>query len=168
MKEQWLEEFIYRGRPPSGPDAWKPPTWHVQIGIQDDHPFVPQTKVRELSGPMTPEQAAVAGWDLPAVIAEINGQAIARANEMTAKAAELEKNHNLLQVDHRNTTNERDTLKADFATLKERTAAIEAERDGLMVANSILNAEKKAMVREKAALQAELAALNDKNKGASA
>lgn len=88
--EQWIEEFLYRGRPPSGPDSAKAPAFHVVIGQQVDSPFEADVKQRRMAGPMSLEVAEAAGWTFDEIIAAMNGDAIKHCAAMDAKAAELE------------------------------------------------------------------------------
>lgn len=89
--EQWVEEFLFRGRPPSGPGREDPPTWHVVIGQQLPNAFDPnEPPQRRLLGPLTPEQAKTAfGIDLPKAIEEINTAAVERVAELESEKAQL-------------------------------------------------------------------------------
>lgn len=87
--EEWIEEFLYRGRPPSGPDSDKEPTFHVVIGRQADSPLNPGEKVRR-TVVMTPEQAEAAGWALASIVAEINAESIKQCDALKAKVTDLE------------------------------------------------------------------------------
>lgn len=63
----FLEEFLYRGRPP---DATEPPAYHVVLGDVVRDAF--GRTLLTTSGALTPDQAAAAGFPLPAVIAAID------------------------------------------------------------------------------------------------
>ncbi|TGD96481.1 hypothetical protein [Methylobacterium nonmethylotrophicum] len=103
---KWLEGFVYRGRPPWVTEA---PAWHVEIGrcVEDDDGG------REMLMPLTltPEQAAAAGFPLPAVLAAIDVAALADRDAALAEAAALR--------------SERDALAAELAA--RRAAASEPE-----------------------------------------
>lgn len=92
--EQWIEEFLYRGRPPSGADSDKAPAFHVVIGQQVDSPFDAEQKQRRVIGPVSLEAAEQAGWTFDEIIAEMNADAIKRCDELDAdckaKEAEIE------------------------------------------------------------------------------
>lgn len=83
--EEWIEEFLFRGRPPSGPDSDQTPTWHVVIGQQQDSPFAGREKDRNLAGPMSPEQAEALGWPLSRLLDGINAEAVRSLNELQAQ-----------------------------------------------------------------------------------
>lgn len=88
--EEWIEEFLFRGRPPTGPGSDGPPTFHLVIGRQADSPFPGEAKQRQLLNPMTPEQADAAGWPLSKIIEGINTDAIAHGNALATALAEKE------------------------------------------------------------------------------
>lgn len=85
--EVWIEEFLFRGRPPSGPGSDQPPAWHVVVGKQADSPLDPGNMVRKTFGPYSIEQAEAEGWPLPQVLAEINAEAVKRVNELEQAVA---------------------------------------------------------------------------------
>ena len=88
--EQWIEEFLYRGRPPSGSDSDKTPAFHVVIGSQAESPLDPAEKVRKFSSPMSLEAAEQAGWTFEAIVAGMNTEAIKQCAAHEVKIAELE------------------------------------------------------------------------------
>ena len=88
MVEEWIEEFLFRGRPPSGPDSDKAPTWHVVIGQQADSPLSPEEKVRKVVGPLSVAQAELAGWPLTRIVKDINTDAVKRIAELDVVVAE--------------------------------------------------------------------------------
>lgn len=87
MVEEWIEEFLYRGRPPSGSGSALAPAWHVVIGQQVDSPFGNEEKSRRLVGPLTLDQSETLGWPLDGIIAGINGEAVKRVNELEISLA---------------------------------------------------------------------------------
>lgn len=89
--EEWIEEFLYRGRPPSGPDSDKEPAFHVVIGTQAESPLDPSEKVRKFSAPMSLQAAEDKGWTFAEIIADLNLNAIKRITELEAQVAELNK-----------------------------------------------------------------------------
>lgn len=89
--EQWIEGFVYRGRPPSGPGSDLEPAWHAEIGEQSDHPAGDGRKTREPIQTLNMAQAEAAGWGLPEALQAINAEMIKYANELEAKVAELER-----------------------------------------------------------------------------
>ena len=88
--EEWIEEFLFRGRPPSGPGADEPVTYHVVIGQQADSPLGEGEKVRKAVGPLTPAQSQAAGWPVTRLVEEVNTQALARIDVLTGEVAVLE------------------------------------------------------------------------------
>lgn len=88
--EEWIEEFLYRGRPPTGPDSDKAPAFHVVIGQQVDSPFDATQKQRRTIGPMSLEAAEQAGWAFEEIIAEMNADAIKQCETLQEKLAEAE------------------------------------------------------------------------------
>jgi hypothetical protein len=90
--EQWIEEFLYRGRPPSGPGSEQLPVFHVMVGQQAPDPIYPEgPPVRRIIGPLTPEQAAAMGLTLPDLVAGINDDAIEEVLARRARQGPLER-----------------------------------------------------------------------------
>jgi hypothetical protein len=83
--ETWLEEFLYRGRPPSGPGSELAPDFHVILGRQAPDPLNPGSMRRELSLPLTPAQAAALGFVLPELISTINSAGLDRVRALEAE-----------------------------------------------------------------------------------
>lgn len=71
MAQMYMDEFLYRGKMDGKSSAW-----HVVLAMADKHPIT-GADIVHLSNPMTPEQAKEKGFDLPAVIADINAQTLA-------------------------------------------------------------------------------------------
>lgn len=67
-----VDEFLYRG---FIPEENRGGTYHVVLNIGG-----------KLVGPLTPEQATAKGFDLPAIIADINAQAI---NDLAAANTQI-------------------------------------------------------------------------------
>lgn len=89
--EEWIEEFLYRGRPPSGPDSEKPVDFQVTIGRQAPSVLDPDgPPERRFIGPLTPTQAAEAGWPLEKIVKGLNKSALASLDEARAIASERE------------------------------------------------------------------------------
>lgn len=90
--ETWIEEFLFRGRPPSGPGSDAPVTFQVTIGRQVESALNPGEYERRTYGPLTPEQAATEpyGMDLSALVAGINVTALDRVAELEAALSVLE------------------------------------------------------------------------------
>ncbi|SMH42591.1 hypothetical protein [Mesorhizobium australicum] len=98
--EEWIEEFLYRGRPPSGPGSEMPSEFQVTIGQQAPNPFDPALPPsRRTIGPLTPTQAAEAGWPVERLVAGLNAAAL----------------------------RDLDAAKADLATVTDKLSAREAE-----------------------------------------
>ncbi len=88
--EQWIESFLYRGRPPSGPGSELPCAFQVEIGQQVADPFDPSgPPSRRVTLPLTPEQAATAGFHLADLITGINADAIEENANLTNEIADL-------------------------------------------------------------------------------
>ena len=78
----YVYEFLYRGRDPE--DAG--PAWHLALGQSGRDGF----GHRLSNGPvMTMSQAADAGYDLPAVIADINAAALREIEKLNAQLGDL-------------------------------------------------------------------------------
>nr|WP_295470268.1 hypothetical protein [Mesorhizobium sp.] len=93
--EEWIEEFLFRGRPPSGPGSDMPREFQVTVGQQVANPFdatLPPS--RRTIGPLTPAQAAEAGWPIQRLVEGINAAALAELDEaraaLTAARQDLE------------------------------------------------------------------------------
>lgn len=66
--ELWVEEFVWRGRPPG---SAQPSGWHVVIGM------ISQDNGKPLySDPLTPAQAEQAGFSLAEIIKGLNTDAM--------------------------------------------------------------------------------------------
>ena len=87
--EEWIEEVVYRGRPPSGEGSDLSPGWHVIIGQQVDSPFENGVKQRRLLGPLTIAQALEMGYTLPSVLETLNTSAINEIAELKVELTEL-------------------------------------------------------------------------------
>jgi hypothetical protein len=91
---KYVEEFLYRGRPPGSED---PPAWHVNIA-DSDTPREPPVQYNMAA-------ATAIGWTLPMILSEINAKAIvelaatqeALAKAQTDLAAEQERAETLTQ-----------------------------------------------------------------------
>lgn len=115
--ETWIEEFLFRGRPPSGPGSEMPVTFQVIVGRQIESGLTPGKFERELVGPLTPEQAAAAPYnlDLGALVAGINAAAVGEAMALGAaigQAADLQE--------------QLEAAEGEAAALRQRVAALEA------------------------------------------
>lgn len=89
--EEWIEEFLFRGRPPSGPGSDMPREFQVTIGQQVANPFdasLPPS--RRTIGPLTPAQAAEAGWPIERLVEGINAAALAELDETKARLTRTE------------------------------------------------------------------------------
>jgi hypothetical protein len=88
--EYWLEEFTYRGRPPSGEGSESPPEYHVRIGFQQPDPFNPDGSMkRSISDALTPARAEAAGWPLSMVVKAINAETLKALDAATTEVAAL-------------------------------------------------------------------------------
>lgn len=86
--DEWIEEFLFRGRPPSGPGSEMPIEFQVTLGQQVTNPFdasLPPS--RRLIGPLTPAQAAEAGWPVERLFAGIDAAALVALDEALAELA---------------------------------------------------------------------------------
>lgn len=89
--EQWIEEILFRGRPPSGPGSEEAPSFQVTVGQQVANPFdASQPPTRRLIGPMTPGQAEALGLSLSVLVDGINAEAINRVAELEAEVLRLQ------------------------------------------------------------------------------
>ncbi len=77
----YVYEFLYRGADPD--DTAAQPAWHVIMRGLPDLPW-PGERIFNM------QQAADAGFDLPALIADINADALAEADRANAALAALQ------------------------------------------------------------------------------
>lgn len=103
--ETWIEEWLFRGRPPSGADSDKSPRYHIVIGKQAPDPFNPDQMVRQLSAPILSEQLEEFGFSRAALIDQFNIDALDRIAELDDQVAAKD---------------------VEMETLRERTAITEA------------------------------------------
>lgn len=88
--DQWIEEFLFRGRPPSGPGSDMPVEYQVTIQQQVENPFDPSlAPTRRSIGPLTPAAAAELGWDLTTIIKGLNANALAEIEAVRAENRKL-------------------------------------------------------------------------------
>lgn len=135
--EQWIEEFLFRGRPPG---STEPPAYHVVIGQQVSDPFEPDKKTRRLLGPMTPEQAEAMGFPASALVAGINDAAV----------AEVAKAHDAVIAAIGDATAERQARIA----AEDQVAALRAEIAALQAAANVTASTEAALRAELAAMRA--------------
>lgn len=74
MASEWIENFLYQGRPASSD---QPSGYHVTIGQEADDPFTPGATIRRLVGPMTPDAAEAMGYPASTIVTGINDKALA-------------------------------------------------------------------------------------------
>lgn len=110
--EQWIEEVLFRGRPPSGEDSEKPPRFHVIFGVQETNPLTGE-KVRSFVGPVDAATAASYGYTPQGLVEAINLQAFNQITDMEAQIAALEE--------------ERQALATRVEALEKSAAAPDAE-----------------------------------------
>lgn len=138
MPDVYVEEFLYRGRPP-GDD--REPSWHLILGAASTDGF---GESRVDTRVLNVAQAGAAGWGLPEIIAAINDEALAEVEAKRAEKVVLEET----------ISNEKSLRsKAEFAC----EAAVQ-ERDAAVSALLAANARIEALEADKAALEDSLAA----------
>lgn len=118
MVEQWIEEVLFRGRPPSGTDSEKPPRFHVVFGVQDDDPLTPEQKVRRTIGPVDATRAAEMGYTPMGLVAEINLQAFQQIETMEADVAAKESRITELEQSNQEKDQAIAALTAEIAKLR--------------------------------------------------
>lgn len=106
MSAPFLYEFLYRGRPSSGHGSGAP-GWHAIIGQYVEMPGQSEPQFVS-SEALTPEQAAAAGFSLPAILKAINAAALADRDAQAAALVTM--------------TAERDRLAAQIAELAQAQA----------------------------------------------
>jgi hypothetical protein len=106
----FLYEFLFRGR---APHELEPPAWHVGIQhrLKAGEQVIAHTQILNMA------QAIAAGWDLKAIAADINTQALAELELARLRVAELE----------------RDFEQAGAALVNLRARVAELEREGAHV-----------------------------------
>lgn len=81
--ETWIEEFLYRGRPPTGPGSELAPDFHVIVGQQVANPFGgDDPPSRRTVGPLTPTQAAEMGYSLETLVTGINTATLSEVDRL--------------------------------------------------------------------------------------
>jgi hypothetical protein len=122
--ETWIEEFLFRGRPPSGPGSEMPVTFQVIVGRQIESRLTPGKFERELSPALTPEQAAAAPYnlDLGALVAGINAAAVGEAMALGAAIEQAAALQEALEAAQDRTA----AVEAEAAALRDRLASLAA------------------------------------------
>lgn len=90
MSETWIEEVLFRGRPPSGPGSEESPRFHVVFGVQTINP-ISETLDRSLVGPVDAAVAESYGYTPLGIVGQINLEAFKRIAELEQKIEELER-----------------------------------------------------------------------------
>ncbi|HVI28872.1 hypothetical protein [Hansschlegelia sp.] len=80
---QYVEEFVYRGRPPS---SELQPAWHVRLGSETPSAFGGEPTI-ELTQPMMVTEAEAAGWPLDDILGAVAAAATVRADTLAAQLA---------------------------------------------------------------------------------
>lgn len=106
----YLYEFLWRGRPSGSAEA---PAYHVILARDATDGFGGTTT--SLSPAMTPDQAAAAGFAMPAILADLNLALVSEASALKVSNAEL--------------------VTAKTA-LEAQVAALAADRDALLQASA--------------------------------
>jgi hypothetical protein len=106
MSVQFVYQYLYRGRPESGHGSGSP-DWSVVLGRYVEMPGLSEPRMLE-TGPLTPEQAAAAGFPLSGIIDGINAAALADRDAQAAALVAM--------------TAERDRLAAQVAELAQAQA----------------------------------------------
>lgn len=173
--EQWIDEFLFRGRPPSGPGSDVPPTFHAVVGQQTPDPFGGDTPSRRLIGPLTPGEAEAMGLSLDALCDAVNGASIdhidALQKQIAALEDEREQLHEALAQERAAAVAAADqvaardrllaTRGAQIDALKEDAATVTAERNVLTEIVQGLRGEHDELVAENAVLAAQVEAHAD-------
>lgn len=87
--EFWIEEWLFRGRPPSGPDSEKLPSCQIIIGKQVDDPFNPGKLLRQLSNPISPDQLPEYGFSAEDLITSFNLEALKTIAQLQSELSSL-------------------------------------------------------------------------------
>lgn len=154
--QQWVEEFLYRGRPPG---STEPPAYHVIVGQQVADPFDSSRVTQRFLGPMTPEAVQAMGLPVSALIAGINDGTLAQVDNLTAMLAErtqelseateqrdaavkaasqLTAERNQLQTQSEEQQVEVAKLRGEVATQKGTISALQAQIAAMQSASSAL------------------------------
>ncbi|MGU3387300.1 hypothetical protein ACLBYG_22510 [Methylobacterium sp. D53M] len=130
-----IEEFLWRGRP-AGSD--QPAAWHIRLmatgGVDDFNAPIPAV----VSDPMTPEQAAAAGFPLPVILAAINTEALAQVANLQGALAALQKTLD----------DERAASAAQVMALQGQAEAAEKAREQLAASTAAVIADLNARLDE--------------------
>lgn len=125
----WIEEFLFRGVPPSGPGSDRTPAWHLIVQKQFPNPANPDgnpIRSPDFAEIMTPLQAEAIGLRLADIVAGINAEAIDRVAALEAEIAPLRE--------------EIEALTAEGAALREEKSELLAERTALQAEKAMLTA----------------------------
>lgn len=89
--QTWIEEFLFRGRPPEGPGADQPSTFHVIVAQRETSEISPSGYTDPVLRTVTPEVAlSKYNLDLTTLVTGINSVAIDRVAELEGQVAALE------------------------------------------------------------------------------
>lgn len=116
--EQWIEEFLFRGRPASGPGSETEPTFSVTVGFRMTHPVSGELMPPSFQQ-VTPEKAQAMGLTLSGLVADINEASI---QETVVARQERDK-----------AREERDSAKGEAEDAMRVAAQLQTQNETLMV-----------------------------------
>lgn len=86
---EYVEEFLYRGRPPHLIENGAVPSWHVRLGREVMNPYTRKVEVF-VSEPMTATEAEAAGWPPARISADIDSRLMIANESLRQRLAELQ------------------------------------------------------------------------------
>lgn len=131
MVEEWVEEWLFRGRPPSGPGSDMPRDYQVMIGWQAPSPRDPNKRDRGRDGPYTPAQAEALGHSITTLVEGVNAAAIEDVAMLTGQLALAVEHGRTVEEALQQMTQDRQSLSSRLDEALAQAAALEAERNRL-------------------------------------
>lgn len=112
-KELWIEEFLFRGVPPSGPGSDRPVECHAQIGVQAPSQAEDGEYERRISKPLPPLEAKEKfGLSLGDIYERINMALADEVHKLRGEKAEMEAAAEVAATELARVSEERDQLAA--------------------------------------------------------
>ncbi|MEO7466912.1 MAG: hypothetical protein ABIV36_07865 [Sphingobium limneticum] len=144
MVEEWVEEWLFRGRPPSGPGSDMPRDYQVMIGWQAPATRDPSKLDRGVEGPYTPAQAEALGHSITSLVEGVNAAAIEDVAMLTSQLAQSVEYGRTVDVALKAAKAIADQvpgLELSMRAAGAQIAALEVERNGLADAIAARDAE---------------------------
>lgn len=133
--EQWIEEFLFRGRPASGPGSEVEPTFSVTVGFRMTHPVSGELMPPSFQQ-VTPEKAQAMGLALTDLVANINAASIQETIVARQERDKAREERDSAKGDAENAAKAATQLRTQNESL---LAELQMKIDELAQANTILD-----------------------------